>query len=71
MHFPISIISYKEYFVGCMFSQMACELNALVYGNVSQASGQNPQLQYNGEGSFLREVVTPIYNVLREVEVSN
>ncbi|CAN6445572.1 unnamed protein product [Victoria cruziana] len=49
-----------------IFHHMACELNALVYGNVSQASGQNPQLQYNGEGSFLREVVTPIYNVLRE-----
>ncbi|XP_031490403.1 callose synthase 7-like [Nymphaea colorata] len=49
-----------------IFHHMAYELNGLVCGNVSQASGQNLQLAYTGEESFLLEVVTPIYNVIRE-----
>ncbi|KAF3780461.1 hypothetical protein EJ110_NYTH39181 [Nymphaea thermarum] len=49
-----------------IFHHMASELNGLVYGNVSQASGQNLQPSYTGEESFLLEVVTPIYNVIRE-----
>lgn len=47
---------------------MAKELHGILYGNVHSVSGENIQPVYQGEESFLRDVITPIYRVLRKVE---
>lgn len=48
-------------------NKMANELYGIMYGNVQTVSGQTVQTAYNGEESFLREVITPIYQVMRKV----
>jgi hypothetical protein len=50
------------------FLQMAYELYGMLAGNVSSVTGENVKPAYGGdEESFLRKVVTPIYNVIKEV----
>ncbi|KAI3881502.1 hypothetical protein MKX03_035580 [Papaver bracteatum] len=49
-----------------IFHNMANELYGIMYGNVQTVSGQTVQTAYNGEESFLREVITPIYQVMRK-----
>ncbi|PKU65174.1 Callose synthase 7 [Dendrobium catenatum] len=46
--------------------QMANELRAILFGNVHSASGGYFKPAYQGEESFLKEVVTPIYLVMRK-----
>lgn len=51
-----------------LFKQkMANELNGTLYSNVERISGVTYQTIPHDEEYFLKEVVTPIYNVLYEV----
>ncbi|XP_065002966.1 callose synthase 7 isoform X3 [Musa acuminata AAA Group] len=47
-----------------IFHHMADELYGTIIGNVKSASGGVFEPAYKGERSFLRDIVTPIYNVL-------
>lgn len=47
--------------------QMAHELRGILYRDVESVSGQTFQPAIRGEESFLRDVVSPIYQVLRKV----
>ncbi|KAF5207089.1 Callose synthase [Thalictrum thalictroides] len=49
-----------------IFHNMANELHGILYGNVHSVSGGTFQPAHQGEESFLREVVKPIYQVLRK-----
>ncbi|KAG0489377.1 hypothetical protein HPP92_008188 [Vanilla planifolia] len=49
-----------------IFHNMANELLGILYGNVHSASGGYFKPAYQGEESFLKEVITPIYQVLRK-----
>ncbi|OVA17115.1 Glycosyl transferase [Macleaya cordata] len=49
-----------------IFHNMANELYGIVFGNVHSVSGEAFQTAYHGEESFLREVITPIYHVMRK-----
>ncbi|XP_020523271.1 callose synthase 7 isoform X2 [Amborella trichopoda] len=49
-----------------VFHKMADELYGILLGKVSAASGGDYKPAYTGEEAFLHEVVTPIYNVVRE-----
>ncbi|CAL9052134.1 unnamed protein product [Musa banksii] len=54
-----------------IFHHMADELYGTIIGNVKSASGGVFEPAYKGERSFLRDIVTPIYNVLlKEVQRS-
>lgn len=46
---------------------MANELHAIIFGNVHSASGGFFEPAYQGEESFLRDVVSPIYQVMHKV----
>ncbi|XP_026404620.1 callose synthase 7-like isoform X3 [Papaver somniferum] len=45
---------------------MANELYGILYSNAHSASGEPFQPAYQGEESFLQEVITPIYQVMRK-----
>ncbi|XP_058101234.1 callose synthase 7 [Magnolia sinica] len=47
-----------------IFHNMAKELHGILYGNVHPVSGDHIQAAHHGEESFLREVITPIYQVM-------
>ncbi|KAI3888627.1 hypothetical protein MKW92_004792 [Papaver armeniacum] len=49
-----------------IFHNMANELYGILYSNVHSASGEPFQPAYQGEESFLQEVITPIYQVMRK-----
>ncbi|PKA61474.1 Callose synthase 7 [Apostasia shenzhenica] len=49
-----------------IFHNMANELRGILFGNVYSVSGGYVESSSQGEESFLREVVTPIYQVLRK-----
>ncbi|PIA41499.1 hypothetical protein AQUCO_02200132v1 [Aquilegia coerulea] len=49
-----------------IFHNMANELHGILYGNVHSVSGGTFQPAHHGDESFLREVVKPIYQVLRK-----
>ncbi|GAA0150001.1 hypothetical protein LIER_09035 [Lithospermum erythrorhizon] len=49
-----------------IFHNMANEIHGILLGNVQPASGGMYQAASHGEEAFLREVVTPIYEVLRK-----
>ncbi|KAJ3672326.1 hypothetical protein LUZ60_007047 [Juncus effusus] len=50
-----------------IYHHMASELYGMLAGNVSPMTGENIKPAYGGdEEAFLRKVVTPIYNVIRE-----
>lgn len=47
---------------------MAYELHGLLAGNVSIVTGENIKPSYGGDDeSFLRKVITPIYQVIDKV----
>lgn len=46
---------------------MSNEINGILFGNVQPVSGGAYQSAPRDEESFLRDVVTPIYEVLRKV----
>lgn len=46
---------------------MANELFGILHSNAHSASGEALQPAYQGEESFLQEVITPIYQVMRKV----
>lgn len=48
---------------------MANELHGIIFGNVHSASGGYFEPACQGEESFLRDVVSPIYQVMRKVLV--
>lgn len=48
-------------------TQMSNEIHGILYSNVQPVSGGAYQSAPRDEESFLREVVTPIYEVLRKV----
>lgn len=48
-------------------NQMAHEMHGILFGNVLPVSGGAYQPVSHGEESFLRDVVTPIYEVIRKV----
>lgn len=48
-------------------TQMSNEIHGLLFSNVQPVSGGAYQSAPRDEESFLREVVTPIYEVLRKV----
>ncbi|XP_020701852.1 callose synthase 7 isoform X1 [Dendrobium catenatum] len=54
-----------------IFHNMANELRAILFGNVHSASGGYFKPAYQGEESFLKEVVTPIYLVMRKEALRN
>lgn len=48
--------------------QMAYELHGLLAGNISIVTGENIKPSYGGDNeSFLRKVITPIYQVIEKV----
>ncbi|KAJ4980938.1 hypothetical protein NE237_031775 [Protea cynaroides] len=49
-----------------IFHNMARELDGILHSNVFPVSGGTVRPAYQGEEAFLREVVTPIYQVLRK-----
>ncbi|KAI3921858.1 hypothetical protein MKX01_005547 [Papaver californicum] len=49
-----------------IFHNMANELYGILYSNAHSASGEAFQPAYQGEESFLQEVITPIYQVMRK-----
>ncbi|XP_026404603.1 callose synthase 7-like isoform X1 [Papaver somniferum] len=49
-----------------IFHNMANELYGILYSNAHSASGEPFQPAYQGEESFLQEVITPIYQVMRK-----
>ncbi|GAB4850789.1 Callose synthase 7 [Ancistrocladus abbreviatus] len=49
-----------------IFHNMASELHGILYGNVHPISEETYQSSSHGKGSFLRDVITPIYDVLRK-----
>ncbi|KAF9590661.1 hypothetical protein IFM89_036153 [Coptis chinensis] len=49
-----------------IFHNMANELHGILYSNVHSVSGGTFQPAHHGEESFLREVIRPIYQVLRK-----
>ncbi|XP_042501698.1 putative callose synthase 6 isoform X2 [Macadamia integrifolia] len=49
-----------------IFHNMAKELDGILHGNVYSVSGGTFRPAHQGEEAFLREVVTPIYLVLRK-----
>lgn len=47
---------------------MAYELHGLLAGNISIVTGENIKPSYGGDNeSFLRKVITPIYQVIEKV----
>lgn len=46
---------------------MAHEMHGILFGNVLPVSGGAYQPVSHGEESFLRDVVTPIYEVIHKV----
>lgn len=52
-------------------NKMADELYGTIIGNVKSASGGVFEPAYKGERSFLRDIVTPIYNVLLKVHIGS
>ena len=48
---------------------MAHELHGILYSNVHPVSGGPYQIAPRDEESFLKDVITPIYNVMRKVTV--
>ncbi|OVA11586.1 Glycosyl transferase [Macleaya cordata] len=49
-----------------IFHKMADELYGILHSNVHSASGETFQPAFQGEESFLQEVITPIYLVMRK-----
>ncbi|KAG9447571.1 hypothetical protein H6P81_013699 [Aristolochia fimbriata] len=49
-----------------IFHHMSFELQGIVNGNVHSVSGERVQAVHHGEEAFLKEVVTPIYQVMRK-----
>lgn len=49
-----------------IFHRMADELYGVLLGNVHPVSGASVQPAHQGEEAFLREVITPIYQVIRK-----
>ena len=50
---------------------MAFELYGMLAGNVSPMTGENVKPAYGGDDeAFLMKVVTPIYRVIEEVQLS-
>ncbi|XP_034701609.1 callose synthase 7 [Vitis riparia] len=49
-----------------IFHNMAHELQGILYSNVHPVSGGPYQIASRGEESFLKDVITPIYNVMRK-----
>ncbi|KAF8408943.1 hypothetical protein HHK36_005013 [Tetracentron sinense] len=49
-----------------IFHNMANELHGILYGNVHSVSGGTFIAAHQGEESFLREVITPIYQVIHK-----
>ena len=57
-------------FVNWSLLQMASELHGMLAGNVSMVTGDNMKPAYGGEDeSFLKLVVTPIYEVIARVGI--
>ncbi|EFJ23784.1 glucan synthase like 4 [Selaginella moellendorffii] len=55
-----------------IFHNMALELHGMLAGNVSFVTGENIKPAYGGEDeSFLRKVVTPIYEIIQKEAASN
>lgn len=52
-------------------NKMADELYGTIFGNVESASGGVFEPAYKGERSFLRDIVTPIYNVMLKVHIGS
>ena len=60
-------MSYYQFYV-FVFMKMAYELHAMLTGAVSSTTWEKVMPAYGGESeSFLNNVVTPIYRVIREV----
>lgn len=53
--------------VTILITQMSNEIHGILFSNVQPVSGGAYQSAPRDEESFLREVVTPIYEVLRKV----
>ncbi|KAK2983367.1 hypothetical protein RJ640_017751, partial [Escallonia rubra] len=49
-----------------VYDLMASEIHGILFGNVQAVSGGTYQTTARSEGSFLRDVVTPIYEVMRK-----
>ncbi|GAB4842952.1 Callose synthase 7 [Ancistrocladus abbreviatus] len=49
-----------------IFHNMASELHGILYSNVHPVSGESYLIAGHGEESFLKDVITPIYEVLRK-----
>ncbi|KAJ0971506.1 hypothetical protein J5N97_019465 [Dioscorea zingiberensis] len=49
-----------------IFHKMAHELYGIVHGNVHSATGDYYEPAHHGEETFLKDVVTPIYQVMRK-----
>lgn len=60
-------IYQHEYFLDPQFNQMATEIHGILYSNVHRVSGDIYRTETHGEESFLRNVISPIYQVLRKV----
>ncbi|KAK4714557.1 hypothetical protein R3W88_020464 [Solanum pinnatisectum] len=54
-----------------IFHNMAHEMHGILFGNVLPVSGGAYQPVSHGEGSFLRDVVTPIYEVIHKESSRN
>eukprot|EP00850_Spirogloea_muscicola_P001766 SM000006S19531 [mRNA] locus=s6:1319148:1331519:- [translate_table: standard] len=55
-----------------IFHNMAWEVIGMIMGNVSKATGENIKPAYGGgDESFLRNIVTPIYDVIRKEAQNN
>jgi hypothetical protein len=63
----IYFMSYYQFYF-FVFMKMAYELHAMLTGTVSLTTWEKVMPAYGGESeSFLKNVVTPIYRVIREV----
>ena len=51
--------------------KMANEMHGILFGNVQPVSGGVYRAEALGEESFLQDVVSPIYEVMRKVVTSN
>ncbi|KZV54240.1 Glyoxal oxidase-related protein [Dorcoceras hygrometricum] len=54
-----------------IFHHMAIEMHGFLFGNVQQVTGDTFIINPKGEEAFLKEVVTPIYEVVRKEASGN
>ncbi|XP_073280004.1 callose synthase 7-like isoform X2 [Primulina huaijiensis] len=54
-----------------IFHRMAKEMHGFLFGNVQQVTGDTFIINPKGEEAFLKEVVTPLYEVLRKEASGN